>query len=163
MTKRCGKLQIVKRVRKSYIKCRCDCGNEIEVLQKDFVAKKYASCGCVSNTALEDKIIKWLEEHKIPYVFDFSVTLFNGATFKFDMLIPKDEGYIIQYDQYLALENLKYNSSMEIKNKEASVMAHIELISKNFGIPLLKIEYGDLDKVDEILSEFFGIGGESNG
>lgn len=161
--KRCGKLEVLKKVKKSYVLCKCDCGNEIEVLHKDFVAKKYASCGCVANTELEDKIITWLDDHDIPYIFEFDVTLFNGAMFKFDMLIPMDEGYIIQYDQYMAEENNRYGSAMEIKKKAGAVRAHIDLISKNFGIPLIEIKYEDLDKVDEILTKFLGLESENNG
>lgn len=151
---RCGKLTIEKKIKKSFVKCKCDCGKEIEVLYKDFVAKKYASCGCVKNTELEDRIIGWLEAKGIPYIFDYDVTLFNGAMFTFDMIIPKDDGYIIRYDQYRALENERYSSAMEIKKKEASVIAHIELIGSNFGIPVLMLEYEDLDNVERKLEEF---------
>jgi hypothetical protein len=63
----------------------------------------------------------------------------------------------------MAEENNKYGSAMEVKKKAASIRAHIDLISKNFGIPLLEIKYEDLDRVDTMLSEFFRLDGESNG
>lgn len=154
---RCGRLTIEKKIKKSFVKCKCDCGKEVEVLHKDFVAKKHASCGCVKNTELEDRIIKWLEQHEIPYIFDYDVTLFNGAMFTFDMLIPKDNGYIIRYDQYRAFDNDRYGSAMEIRKKEASVIAHIQLIGNNFGIPVLILKYEDLDDVEKKLEEFFDV------
>jgi len=45
-----GKVKKVKSGTRKYWKCRCDCGNEAEVVSASLVSGKTKSCGCVRKT-----------------------------------------------------------------------------------------------------------------
>lgn len=75
----------------SFWKCKCDCGNESIVVERDLLDKRIHSCGCLKSKA-EEQISKILKENNITFTRQFS---FEDLRFKrplrFDFKVSLDD------------------------------------------------------------------------
>lgn len=143
---RFGKLTVIERVgianRQAVYKCKCDCGNIVEVKSGQLKSGKTQSCGCIKSQG-EFKISKILRENNIPFVmqktFDDCINPKTNAHFFFDFYV--DNRYLIEYDgvqHYKALGGWGTKEYLQ-RVQEADRMKDEYCKQKN--IPLLRIHY----------------------
>lgn len=118
-------------------KCKCDCGNLVEVASNSLISGGTKSCGCLKSLG-EEKIIKILQDNNISFekekIFDFCI-FENNSHPRFDFFI--NGKYLIEYDgiqhfQQTGWENLSLIQARdEFKN---------DWCKKN-NIPLIRIPY----------------------
>ena len=141
------------------VECECACGNKFEVSVRDLLLKKHMSCGCVKTVHLENELLTYLDRMNLSYVLDFQVCTIEGAEIILDLVVLKDNGYIIKYDQELIMNPRKRpNISTDeiIKTTKASQNQCLKL-AEQFDLPVLFIRYEDVDRLEEILGAFFGL------
>lgn len=121
----------------TYWHCKCDCGNEKDIIPAHLVNGATKSCGCV-HSLQEENIIKLLKENNIPFEYQYSFK--DIKQYKFDFYI--NNKYIIEFDgkqHFLYCEagwNTKENFQATrtrdlIKNKHCF----------EHNIPLIRIPY----------------------
>ena len=143
---RFGKLTVIERVGiangQAVYKCKCDCGNIVEVKSGQLKSGKTQSCGCIKSQG-EFKISKILRENNIPFVmqktFDDCINPKTNAHFFFDFYV--DNRYLIEYDgvqHYKALGGWGTKEYLQ-RVQEADRMKDEYCKRKN--IPLLRIHY----------------------
>ena len=78
--------------------CKCDCGNEKDVLASSLTKSKTISCGCSRRSLGEYKIEQILKENNISFIQEYSPSKkelsFRG---RFDFYLPKID-VLIEYD-----------------------------------------------------------------
>lgn len=133
-----------------YLKCRCDCGNEISCCSVD-LRSGTSSCGCI-NSRGELKIRKILDAMGIKYTQQatFNNLIFpeTKALLRFDFYLENEGNKIaIEYQgkqHYEDIEffqgNLKYVQDRDNFKKE---------YCKNNNIKLIEIPYWDYDKINK--------------
>lgn len=137
-----GKLLVIEKTEKRkhgqiVWKCKCDCGNLVEVASNSLISGGTKSCGCLKSLG-EEKIIKILQDNNISFekekIFDFCI-FENNSHPRFDFFI--NGKYLIEYDgiqhfQQTGWENLSLIQARdEFKN---------DWCKKN-NIPLIRIPY----------------------
>ena len=143
---RFGKLTVIERVGiitgQAVYKCKCDCGNIVEVKSGQLKSSKTQSCGCIKSQG-EFKISKILRENNIPFVmqktFNDCINPKTNAHFFFDFYV--DNRYLIEYDgvqHYKALGGWGTKEYLQ-RVQEADRMKDEYCKRKN--IPLLRIHY----------------------
>lgn len=146
--KRFGKLIVIEKTSKRdksgaiIWKCRCDCGNEIEIHTSGLVTHGTNSCGCV-NSRGELKISQLLRENNIS--FNQQKT-FNDCRYpdtnylaKFDFYV--DNKYLIEYD---GIYHFEVAFSWGTQEKLQTTQQHDKFKNqwcKENNIPLIRIPY----------------------
>lgn len=140
------------------VECECVCGNKFEVGVRDLLLKKHMSCGCVQPVSLENKLLTYLDEKELPYVLDFQVCTIEGAEIILDLVVLKDNGYIIKYDQEVLMNPRKRPnvSTDEILKTIRASQNQCMKLAHQFDLPVIFIKYEDLERLDEILESFLG-------
>lgn len=158
--KKFGKLtvidQIDKKNRQLVWRCKCECGNEINVTTNHLVTGNTQSCGCLKSKG-ESFIATWLKEHNIQYKQQFTFDDLRGRnnTFlRFDFAIIKDNklNCLLEYQGIQHFQNV-YNLTEEEWNY--SILRDKlkkEYCNKN-NIKLYIINYND--NINEKLGELF--------
>ncbi len=134
-----------------YWKCKCDCGNIINVPSRNLREGKTISCGCIHSRG-EQKIIQLLRDNDINYK---SQDVLNGFRYTDTNGCPRFDFGV--YDQYNTLQYLiEYDGVQHFdpiggwNNKEAFEVRHSHDIQKNTycllnAIPLIRIPYWHYD------------------
>ena len=80
-------------------KCKCDCGNIIEVTSSSLRSGNTQSCGCIGKSKGEWKIEQILTENNIIFVKEFPVIIDNRR-FRFDFAVFENNilSYFIEYN-----------------------------------------------------------------
>lgn len=138
-------------------KCLCDCGNYKEALGVDLRTGHVQSCGCLISAG-EQKVAKYLQEHKIFYRSQFtceSLRSEKNGSYKFDFAILDKEGKPIGMIEYNGKQHYEqsdfFGKLEEIIERDKN---KIEWCSKN-KIPLLVIPYTYMDeKIYEAVQNF---------
>ena len=150
---RFGKLIVIDNLfNKGTKKCKCDCGNIVEVQTYNLINGNTQSCGCLKSKG-ELKINTLLTEMKISFKTQYS---FDDCRFPdtqrlayFDYAIFHNEQLIclIEFDgmQHYTGWRQKQESLEEIQKKDNFKNKYC----KQHNIPLVRIPYWDLDKIDE--------------
>jgi hypothetical protein len=131
-------------------RCRCECGNVIEVSAGNLARKKAGtiSCGCKKSKG-EKKIIDILYEEQIDFITQkrFSTCVFpkTHRQLVFDFYLPT-YNILIEYDgiqHFEETKNGKYDLA-EIKERDQ----YKNTWCKENNIPLVRIPYTDFDILD---------------
>ena len=144
-----GKLSVIEELppanQESRWKCKCDCGNEIEVIGWHLTKGIVSSCGCLLSKG-EQKIRELLLEADIPFTTQatFETCLSPlGKKLRFDFYINNE--YLLEFDgeqHYMTSPNYIY--SLE----KLEQIRQYDLIKnkwcKDNNIPLIRIKYNQL-------------------
>lgn len=122
--------------------CKCDCGNEIDIMSRSLISKKAQSCGCIKSNG-EAKIISLLQSMNINFITQKNFEKCrNILPLKFDFYLP-DFNAIIEYNGKQHYEPVKifggedrYKS--QIKNDNIK-----KEYCKNNNILFIEIPYND--------------------
>lgn len=141
---------------KHLYKCKCDCGNIVNVVGAHLKTGNTNSCGCIrlEDSIGEQNIVKILNEHKLNYKKEYS---FNDLKYKqhlrFDFAILNEENKVvrlIEFDgkQHTQKDNYWYTPDIEIKDNLKNQYA------KDHNIPLVRIPYIKRDTMT--IEDIFG-------
>lgn len=153
-----GYLTVLKKTKTSkhgyYYLCKCECGNEIEVLRYSLTNGKTRSCGCIKSKG-ELKITKILLNNNI--IFEKEKTfedLRDKRKLRFDFYIPQ-LNRLIEYDgiQHYKETNGVFNKISLKERIRKDKMKNSYALSNN--IALVRIPYYELDNInlDMLLGE----------
>ena len=135
-------------------KCKCKCGNVIEVSSHDLTVDKKEHCGCLTlKSKGEQKIIKLLTDYNLKYTQEktFPELKINGKYLRYDFYV--EDLFLIEYDgkQHFIkdtgygfdLENIQIRD--ELKNKYAN----------EHNIPLIRISYKNYNNftIEDLIPE----------
>lgn len=150
---RFGKLVVIENLfNKGTKKCRCDCGNIVEVQTYNLTRGTTQSCGCLKSKG-ELKINTLLTEMKISFKTQYS---FNDCRFPdtqrlayFDYAIFHNEQLIclIEFDgtQHYTGWSQKQESLEKIQQKDNFKNKYCQ----QHNIPLIRIPYWELDNINK--------------
>ena len=137
-------------------KCKCDCGNVIEVSSHDLLEDRKTHCGCqLTRSKGEQKIIELLNKYHLNFEQEktFTDLKHNGKYLRYDFYV--ENAFLIEYDgkQHFIkdtgygadLENIQYRD--QLKNAYA----------KNQNIPLIRISYENYDSftIEDLIPDNF--------
>lgn len=122
-------------------KCKCDCGNIIE-LSSHVLVQGQKSCGCLKSKG-ELKVSELLYQNNIPFETQkiFSNCIFEDTKFpaKFDFFV--DNSYIIEYDGIQHFDsNYGWNNNEIFQKTQKNDLVKNKWCKDN-NIPLIRIPY----------------------
>lgn len=138
---------------KSYCKCRCKCGNIIEVRKDHLLGLNHSrtvSCGCNSISAGELKIKQILEANDINFKMQYRINDFSPYS-PFDFAIfNKDNELVklIEFDgeqHFYAIEHFGGEEKLTIQKERDRKKNEY---CANHNICLLRVPYWDYEKLD---------------
>jgi hypothetical protein len=156
---RFGKLLVLERVDKkydrTYWKCQCDCGNQVEVSTHNLTSGGSRSCGCVLSYG-ESKIQQILEELKINFkqqVTFSDLTSSKGGKLKFDFGIFDNQEKLLFLIEYQGKQHFFSGEFGKQQREETDELKNC--YCKNNNIKLYYINYNEEieEKIKEILNE----------
>ena len=131
-------------------KCKCDCGNEVEVSQGNLHSGNTQSCGCI-NSKGESKIASLLLKNNIKFIHEYS---FPNSTRRFDFAILNKNQQIIRLIEFDGIQHYIDLSDKWDNKRPLSVRKEIDKeknkIAKEYNIPLIRIPYWDYKKISII-------------
>ena len=129
-------------------KCRCECGNEINVLSSNLRKNHTTSCGCERRSRGELAVAKLLRENNIPFQQEVNMFKYsNGYNATFDFYV--DNQYLIEYDgetHYNANLHGWHNPIQLAAQQERDILKN-EWCKQN-NIPLIRIPYTALNTLN---------------
>ena len=144
----------------SYVKCKCDCGNIINVRVEHLKGQshnKTISCGCASQSSGEIKIIQLLVKANIDFQTQYRIKEFNILS-PFDFAIFKDNKLLglIEYDGEQHFESVEFFGGEEkLKLQQERDERKNKWCEEN-NIRLIRIPYTEYDNLTlEYLLSFF--------
>lgn len=147
-----------------YYKCKCDCGNEIEVFGYCLKSGNTSSCGC-TNSKGEEKIIKILLDNDISFSHDKTINGIyedTGKRLRFDFILYDKENNItrvIEFDgkqHFTGMSKGVWSNIISLDEiKERDRIKNNWCIKNN--IPIVRIPYYKLDtlNINDILLDTF--------
>lgn len=143
-----GRLEVIEKTDKIYYKsrvykCRCECGNIIEVSSNSLRTGHTQSCGCLQSKG-EMKISKILRENNIPFepqkTFDDCRNHKTGMMCFFDFYV--NDEYVIEYDgiQHFKATNHGWNTEEHLQSVQERDEYKNEYC-KQHNIPIIRIPY----------------------
>lgn len=132
-------------------KCKCECGNIVEIESNNLRSGNTMSCGCIGRSKGEFIIESILKEHNINYLRDtyLDKQLFLNSSnnpLRFDFIIKGKKTYVIEFDGYQHFYE-PYNSKWE----GLQVIHKRDLKKNNYcfthSIPIIRIPYTHLNKI----------------
>lgn len=75
--------------------CKCDCGNECEIVSTHLISGHTSSCGCIRYSIGEERIVKILEENAINYQREYKFT--DLGNLRYDFYLP-NYNRLIEFD-----------------------------------------------------------------
>lgn len=148
------RLRVIQDTNKSYrghkiYLCKCDCGNEIEVVGNRLTTKNTTSCGCIKHSIGEANIFKILTQNNILFKTQFEFKdlprrYFDFALFNLDGSLNR----LIEFDgEQHYNENSDWYSE---KGRERDIEKNLYCLENN--IDLIRIPYSERDSMSiEIL------------
>lgn len=142
--------------------CRCECGNECDVIGSNLLNGDTKSCGCAISIG-ESNVKKILNELNIEYISQYSFKNSNISSLRFDFAIIDGEDIIglIEYD---GVQHFKPTKFHHISDEDAETEfialkerdSQKEDFAKDNNIPLLRIDYAivDINDIRDIIAEF---------
>lgn len=136
--------------RRPYWHCKCDCGNELDVIIIDLQSGHTTSCGC-NNSKGEMIISQILRENNIPFIqqktFDSCRFKDTNQLAKFDFYVNNQ--YLIEFD---GIQHFQYSGSgwdkKEIFEKTKIHDDYKTNWCKENNIPLIRIPYTKLKTLE---------------
>ena len=119
--------------------CKCDCGNEKDIVLSNLISGNTTSCGCLKISKGEYAISKILQEHNIDFIQEYTP---KNLPFKgrFDFYIPTEK-YFIEFDGQQHFENIKFFGGEKDFNKRIERDKIKNQWCKDNNIPLIRIPY----------------------
>ena len=137
----------------SWVKCKCNCGNIIEVATNNLGAGNTKSCGCISSFG-EQKIIKILIDNNINFSTQYSFSDLigpKGGRLKFDFAIFKDNTLyeLIEFDgkQHFQETSGTWNHADSLKERQKRDTLKNDYCKKH-NIKLICIPYTEINNID---------------
>lgn len=157
---RFGKLVVVEMLeqRNKYgrilYKCKCDCGNIVDVLGNSLVLHHTASCGCL-NSYWNLYIKQFLEINNIEHKAEYTVYV-NNNYYRFDFYLPQ-YNLFIEYDGQQHYEPVRFHGCNEEENQcELKKIQEHDKIKNNYckenNINLLRIPYWETKNIETIIN-----------
>lgn len=122
--------------------CKCDCGNEKDVLSRELMNGDTISCGCRKNSYREQLLADLLDSYGIRYIKEFSFNdLKDTLPLRFDYAILNNDNtikYIIEHQGEQHYKNNEWHTERLVlhdKMKKEYCFKH--------NIPLYEIKYSD--------------------
>ena len=146
----------------SYVKCKCACGNIVEVAKKHLIGPQgerghTISCGCATQSSGEIKIIQLLAEANIDFQTQYRIKEFNILS-PFDFAIFKDNKLLglIEYDGQQHFEAVElWGGEEQLKIQQERDERKNKWCEEN-NIHLIRIPYTEYDNLTlEYLLSFF--------
>ena len=137
----------------SYVKCRCRCGNEIEVRKSHLVGPqedrgRTISCGCASQSSGEIKITQLLTQANIDFKSEYRIKEFNFNS-PFDFAIFKQGKLLglLEYDGEQHFESIEiWGGEEKLKIQQERDERKNKWCEKN-NIRLVRIPYTEYDNL----------------
>lgn len=143
--KKIGQLEVLERVPKAEInntkhryiiwKCRCSCGNIINISSDNL--KRQKSCGCIKSFG-EQEIKKILDENNITYIREFKFKELGNL--RFDFYLP-DFNRLIEFDGIQHFITIDYFGGLETLEKYQKNDFLKNQFAKQNNIDLVRIPY----------------------
>ena len=136
-------------------KCKCDCGNVVNVLATNLKTGHTISCGCFKKSKGEQKIELFLKKMAVNYKrqYSFDDLTINGTKLRFDFAIFKNNSlmYLVEYQgeqhydiiEHWGGEKQFYHRQLCDDKKRKYCIEH--------KIPLIEIHYKDFKNIENIL------------
>ena len=138
-------------------KCKCECGNECEAPVNALRAGRKFSCGCLTESRASYLIKQFLIQNNINYItektFDTCKFKDSNNSARFDFYLP-DYNLLIEYDGEQHFQERDRNYFRDSLEKRQSHDAFKTQWCKDNNIPLLRINYTEQDKIEEILMNY---------
>lgn len=134
-------------------KCKCDCGNEVNVLGNSLVTYHTLSCGCL--TSYYNMYIKQLlEKKKIDYKSEYTVYI-GDKYYRFDFYLPT-YNLFIEYDGQQHFEPVRFHGNNKEEDEHTfRINKEHDKIKDNYckenNINLLRIPYWEKDNIETII------------
>lgn len=122
-------------------KCKCDCGNFIDVIVDRLTTGNTKSCGCIKSYG-EQRIQKILQNLKVNYKKEFNFK--DLPKLRFDFYLP-DYNCCIEYD---GIQHFDKNNNWHSEKQCENDLYKNKYCAAN-NILLIRIPYTDFDKIDE--------------
>lgn len=153
-----GQLTVLEKIKQtpggSIWRCRCTCGNEVNVRINNLHSGKTQSCGCIKSRG-ENIINKILQENNIIYKREYSfedLLGVNQGKLRFDFAIFNKNNQLIKLIEFQGKqhfeETLLWNNDNKIHDE------YKRKYCKEHNIELLEIPYYDINK---LTLEYLGI------
>lgn len=152
-----GKLLVLSKTDKRYRNnviwhCKCDCGNEKDILGIDLLRGHTTFCGCIKSRG-EELISNILKEMCISFekekTFIDCVNPKTNSLLRFDFYLP-DYNVIIEYD---GEQHFKYNDTGWNTKENFKQTIYRDNIKNNYcknnNIKLIRIPYTDFNKINQ--------------
>ncbi len=129
--------------------CRCDCGNEIDVLLDSLTGGKAKSCGCQRSIG-EYNIQKILQDNNIPFTAQQSFPDLMGVgdrPLRFDFAILDEQQNIIRLIEFDGPQHLREYAQFGDYEKIHEHDLRKNAYATAHNIPLIRIPYSQRDKL----------------
>lgn len=135
-------------------KCKCDCGNEINVPSSSLTTNHTMSCGCLLSY-YNMYIDVLLDKLKIAHESEKTVDI-NGTKYRFDFYLP-DYNLMIEYDgeQHYMPVNFGENNTKLMKERLKARQKNDQIKNnycKENNINLLRIPYWEKQNIETIIN-----------
>ena len=158
--KKFGKLTVINITSKRTVNreiiwhCKCDCGNECDVVGTSLRNGHTTSCGCINYSIGEKNIENILQQNNISYIREYKPIELQNKRFDFALLDKNNKIYrLIEFDgrQHYDI-NTKYFSQQQVESDKIK-----NEWAKEKGIPLVRINYKYRDQItlELLLSDTF--------
>lgn len=137
-------------------KCKCDCGNTINVPTHSLTSSNTRSCGCINYSIGEQNIVNLLNQNNILFKKEYTNQELNCKRFDF-AIYDSDNNIIrlIEFDgqQHYTDNQGLWNSTETLLNIQTRDKEKNEY-AKKYNIPLVRIPYWKRDSIT--LDTIFG-------
>lgn len=135
----------------SYVKCKCDCGNIVDVRAEHLKGQSHSrtiSCGCASQSSGEIKITQLLEQVNIEFQTQYRIKDFNiGAPFDFAIFKNNQLLGLIEYDGEQHFEAVElWGGEEQLKIQQERDEKKNQWCQEN-NIRLIRIPYTEYDNL----------------
>lgn len=136
----------------SYVKCKCDCGNIINVRVEHLKGQNHSrtiSCGCTTQSSGELKITNILEDSNIDFQSQYRIKEFNISS-PFDFAIFKEKQLIglIEFDGEQHFRSIEcWGGEEQLKLQQKRDKRKDDWCKEN-NIRLIRIPYTEYDNID---------------
>lgn len=135
----------------SYVKCKCDCGNVINVRVEHLRGNHHGrtiSCGCASQSSGEIKITQLLEQSNIEFQAQYRIKNFNLSS-PFDFAIFNNGVLLglIEYDGEQHFESIEFFGGEEKLKLQQERDERKNKWCKENNIRLIRIPYTEYDNL----------------
>lgn len=150
--RRFGKLVVLERDKSRpdipYWICQCDCGR-IKTVQganlKRTDGEQTVSCGCFHQSKGEKKIIEILQKNNIEYIEQYSFVGLPKSRYDFAIIKDGQIVKLVEFDGEQHFKDVPGWGGLELQQKRDKIKNDF---AKEVGIPLTRIPYWQLDKMD---------------